>query len=435
MPAKDEARQAVFDAIKTYRDELMQVGRAIHADGEPAGHERRTADRIVELLERHGFTIERGIARLPSAFRARRENLDHSAMRKGARHAHIGFLMEMDSDASFRHVEGHNQGVAAILAAATGLGAALERENAIITVYGCPGNSKRAMAKTGMFGELDVIFGAQPTQTGEGFCYTIANTGDTRGSLTATITLAGDADDATIADAIGRLAESLVPISTALGDNESLTISSDNMSVTGVIEAMSRRRLTEIAVEMQLAANDIAGPLNLVASLVPSDVYDEMIVNRILARRVKTFADNLGPRMDKIRKGKVGGPTDWGDVSYYSPTFVAHYPITGAEVAFGTPEFAEVANTDAAYEISMRIGECLAFTSLDVIRDATFRAIADDQLVRAMAERGIERKHRRWTGLHPVIREPKNEADAEPAKPKGPRVTEIKWVRGPGIPN
>ena len=174
----------------------------------------------------------------------------------------------------------------------------------------------------------------------------------------------------------------------------------------------------------------------MTANLSPSNVYDEMIVNRILARRMKTFSDNLGLRLDKIKPGGVAAPTDWGNVSYYSPTFVAHYPIVERPVAFGTSDFASAANSPEAYEASLRVGECLAFTSLDIIRDDQFRAIADDQLVRAMGARGIDRKHRRWTGLHPIIREPLSDDEAAAAaKPKGPRVTEIKWVRGPGLPN
>jgi len=435
MSAKDAARQAVFDAIGTSRHEIIEIGQALHANSEPAGDEKLTVERITSWLELQGFTIERGIAGLPTAFRARREHLDRSAMRKGARHAHIGLLMELDADSDLRHINGHNQGVAAILAAATGVGAALGHEHAVVTVYGCSGTDMLSLSNAGLFEELDVVLGAQPAPTGEGFCYTISNTGDTRGSLTVTIALSGSVTAATVSDAVTRLVAALDPLIDGLAEHESLTLTSDNVSVTGVIEAMSRRRLTEIAVEMQLAANDIGGPLELIASLTPSNVYDELVVNRILARRVKTFSDNLGPKMNKIVKGKVGGPTAWGNVSYFSPTYVAHYPITESDAAFGTANFASAANTPEAYEASMRIGECLAFTALDVIRDATFRAIADDQLVRAMGERGIERKHRRWTGLHPVVHEPKPDDEAELTKPKGPRVTELKWVRGPGMPN
>jgi metal-dependent amidase/aminoacylase/carboxypeptidase family protein len=438
MPAKDAARQAVFDAIGHARDEIAAVGRAMHAQPELPGDEQQTAETIINFLEAQGYTVERGIGEQPTAFRARKEHLDRRAMRRGARHPHIGLVMRLDGT-SDGHIYGHNQAAAAVLATAAGVSAALEHENAILTVYGCPGPTTGggllALARTGMFEEADIILGAQPAGTGDGFFYTINSTGDTLGSLTAKITFAGDVPESVISDAVERMVTTAAVVNATLGEHESVKISFDPNSVTGVIRALTRRRITEIAVDMQLAANDIAEPLGLTASFAPSNVYDEMVVNRILARRVKTFSDNLKLRLDKIRKGDVGEPTPWGNVSYYSPTFIAHYPIVERDVAFGTRDFASAANTPEAYEASMRLGECLAFTALDVIRDATFRAIADDQLVKAMAERGIRRAHRRWTGLHPVIPDPEDERDPADAKPAGPKVTEFKWVRGPGLPN
>jgi hypothetical protein len=71
---------------------------------------------------------------------------------------------------------------------------------------------------------------------------------------------------------------------------------------------------------------------------------------------------------------------------------------------------------------------------LDCLRDMQFRSIADDQLVKALAQRGISRQHRRWLGVHPVIKEAG--ANGTNGKIKtGPRLSDFRMVRGPGMPD
>ncbi|MDN5822230.1 MAG: M20 family peptidase, partial [Brachybacterium sp.] len=58
---------ALLAAYASHREEVHALARAIHADPETAFQEQRAHDRCADLLESAGFTVERGIAELPTA--------------------------------------------------------------------------------------------------------------------------------------------------------------------------------------------------------------------------------------------------------------------------------------------------------------------------------------------------------------------------------
>jgi hypothetical protein len=192
------------------------------------------------------------------------------------------------------------------------------------------------------------------------------------------------------------------------------------------VQAASRHRIVELLVAMRGMAEEAAADTGLEVGFAVDKVFDDMIVSRVIARRMNTYAFNLGFRTDKSYKMPIGGPTEWGNVSYATPAFQAFFPVTSepADVAWGEVSFTEAAVSDDAFNQAFTVAEAMSFVSLDVIRDIDFRAIADNQLVKALELRGETRAHRRWTGLHPV--RPKESSNG--AK-KGPVLKDFKIVR------
>ncbi|HUG14920.1 MAG TPA: hypothetical protein VMM78_07845 [Thermomicrobiales bacterium] len=430
MPVKDAVLEAAFNAIASERDEITRVCRAIHDDPEPALGEHRAVERLTTFLEGHGFNVERGIAGLPTAFQARFDHLDPEFMRKGARHGHIGLIAEYDADADVGHAHGHPLGAAAALATAVGLKAALAMEHGSVSVIGCPGTAvgaKLKMARAGVFSPLDAAIGAHPAPPGEGFFYTIDSSGNTIGCAEAAVGYVGDGD---CAAAVASMRESFSAEPPAIRQGESIAIVNDTTDLLVFsVRAASRLRIVELLVALKELAQSAAEGTPLETDFVVDNVYDDMIVSRVIARRMNTYAFNLGFRTDKSYKMPLGEPTDWGNVSYETPTFQAFYPITSEpeDIAWGQASFAEAARSDAAYDNTFRVAESMAFVSMDIVRDLDFRAIADNQLVRALAQRGEIRPHRRWTGLHPV--RPKESSNGAQ---KGPKLKDFKIVRQTG---
>ena len=85
---------------------------SIHAEPELAFEEHRTVERLLQPLERAGFTVERPLGGLATAFRASR-----TFGRSGPR---IALLAEYDALPELGHACGHNLiGTAAVGAAVT----------------------------------------------------------------------------------------------------------------------------------------------------------------------------------------------------------------------------------------------------------------------------------------------------------------------------
>jgi metal-dependent amidase/aminoacylase/carboxypeptidase family protein len=427
MSVKDAAREAAFEAIASQRDAITRVCREIHHDPELALEEHRAAERLTMMLEGFGYTVERGIAGLPTAFHARYDNIDPEVLRKGARHAHIGLIAEYDALPDVGHAHGHPLGTAAILAAAVGLRAALETERGSVSVIGCPGTAvgaKIRMARAGVFAPLDAAIGAHPAPAGEGFFYTIDSSGNSLGSAEVTITYEGD-DGAEAASE--RLNQALASTPPETQQAESISVI-DRTSTRLVLEvrAASRQRIVELLVHLKDMAQNAAEGTGVETGFTVANVYDDMIVNRVIARRMNTYAFNLGLRTDKSYKMPIGEPTEWGSVSYETPTFQAFYPVSSEPLSAGWGEasFATASVADDAFDLTYKVAESITFVALDILRDIDFRAIADNQLVKSLAARGETRAHRRWTGLHPV--RPKESTNG--AK-KGPQLKDFKIVR------
>jgi len=62
------AKAAAIDVVDRAEEEFRETNRAIWTFAEPSLLEFRSAELLAALLERNGFTIERGVAGMPTAF-------------------------------------------------------------------------------------------------------------------------------------------------------------------------------------------------------------------------------------------------------------------------------------------------------------------------------------------------------------------------------
>src|SRR2546427_11061761 len=108
-----EIRQTILQAIDAAAEELIDLGRRIHATPEIAFQEVKASQWLADALEQHGFTVQRGIADLPTAFRA------EAAAGPGG--PGVAFLAEYDALPEIGHACGHNLICTAALGAGIGL--------------------------------------------------------------------------------------------------------------------------------------------------------------------------------------------------------------------------------------------------------------------------------------------------------------------------
>lgn len=155
-----EAKTAISKLIDDEAEALWALSLAIHADPEPSLEEHRAAERLCAYLENNGFALTRGVANLPTAFRADRPAVDEKK-------PSVSFLSEYDALPGLGHACAHNIIGVASAAAGVALKETLGPEYGGVTVFGTPGEEggggKVLMAQTGMFREVDAAMMMHPS--------------------------------------------------------------------------------------------------------------------------------------------------------------------------------------------------------------------------------------------------------------------------------
>ena len=209
----DLAKQDALAFIDEKKELVCSVADRIWEFAELSLQEKRSAALFCEVLEREGFSVERGVCGIPTAF----------AASWGSGRPTIGVLAEYDAlsglsqrgcmtreeplrEGAAGHGCGHNLLGAGSLAAALGVRRWLEQTGASGTVilYGCPGEeggaAKAFMARDGLWKKLDAALTWHPEDCNE------VVTGSCNSTLQVQYTFRGVASHAAGAPERGRSA-------------------------------------------------------------------------------------------------------------------------------------------------------------------------------------------------------------------------------------
>lgn len=95
-----KCRETIIEKIDSIERELIQLSNKIHEKPELAFEEFSAVENITAVLERHGFTIEKGIGGLETAFRGEYHGKNKEPT--------VAFLAEYDALPEIGHGCGHN---------------------------------------------------------------------------------------------------------------------------------------------------------------------------------------------------------------------------------------------------------------------------------------------------------------------------------------
>src|SRR3989304_9430179 len=98
MPDRGQLKQQVIDEIDRRRQELIDLSLRLHANPEVAFQEEKASAWLSDYLESNGFSLERGICEIPTAFRAS----------YGSGAPRVALLAEYDALHGVGHGCGHN---------------------------------------------------------------------------------------------------------------------------------------------------------------------------------------------------------------------------------------------------------------------------------------------------------------------------------------
>jgi amidohydrolase len=152
----DNLKKSIITEIDSRRSELIELSLNIHSNPELGLNEHKAMEWLTSFLQKSGFTIERGIAGLPTAFRA--------AYGKGK--PVVAFLAEFDALPKMGHACGHNIIAAAAVGAAVAASRCTDKYAGTIVVIGTPAEEldggKVIMVERGAFKGIDAAMMVHP---------------------------------------------------------------------------------------------------------------------------------------------------------------------------------------------------------------------------------------------------------------------------------
>lgn len=387
----DDSTTSAIDArIDQERGALAELARAIHAKPELKFEEHEAARGIAAYLERIGFTVERGLGGMPTAFRARSGNSS------GPR---VAVLAEYDALPAIGHACGHNLIAAGGVGAFIGAAAAVAKSGGEVILLGTPaeegGGGKIKLIRAGAFERIEAAMMFHPFDRDILMHPFLA-------LCTYTFRFEGKASHAAAAPHDGRNALVACMDTFRLIDSQRPTFK-DGVRVHGIIRdgggeasnVIPEHAACEIVVRalddveharvraiVERCARAAATASDVGVSIEVSEGYRSMTNNHAIARAFGAHCKALGRPVRETDPTAGTGSTDMGDVSHVVPSI---HPMLGI-VDQGTTtihqrEFAVAAASDRGIDTAILAAKAMARTAVELLADASFRDRARAEFV------------------------------------------------------
>ncbi|HEY63735.1 MAG TPA: M20 family metallopeptidase [Caldilineae bacterium] len=370
-------KRKVIATIDELRDELIQVSETIHANPEVAFEEYRAMQLLTDTAERYGLTVERGIAGLPTAFRAWRSSSSPGPT--------IAFLAEYDALPGLGHACGHNIIAAAALGAALALSRVLDSLPGRVMLMGTPaeerGGGKMLLVDRGAFQDVDVAMMIHPSVYNmtrrrslasynlffEFFgkaAHAAASPDDGINALNGVILLFNNINALRGHVPDGVRIHGIIP-----NGGEAHNIVPEYATAQFSVRAPTRAMAQEIVAKVIACAE--AAALATGTRLQTKELYhyDNMIPNPVLADLFEANMRLLGREVQEPNANERMGSTDMGNVSHVVPALHSYVAIADEKVAGHTAEFREAAVSPRGHEGLLVGAKAMAMTGVDLLAD------------------------------------------------------------------
>lgn len=373
----DPQKQAVITEVERLKPELLEISRFLHANPELAFEEHKAVERLSRTMEKHGFSVERSVAGLDTAFTASRASADGPT---------IAFLAEYDALPGIGHACGHNLIAAGSVGAGLALKAALGEVGGRVLVVGCPaeekGGGKIPLVESGVFRSVDAAMLVHPSNRTEivkralGMRDVQVEFFGKASHAAATPHLGINALDAVILTFtnINALRQQIRPDARIHGiithGGKAPNIIPDHAAALFYVRALDMAYLEELYQKVLgcFEAAAMATGTRHQVKRAGSDYHPHKI-NYALAELFRKNLEALGTQVDQGPEDRDLGSTDVGNVSQAVPTVQPMIAICGPSVACHMPEFAVASASRAGEEGMLLAATAMALTGLDLLRD------------------------------------------------------------------
>ncbi|MBM9468932.1 amidohydrolase [Nakamurella leprariae] len=370
-------------AVRAVSTDLTMLATALAADPELAFDEHRAAAAATALLEHAGFTVDRGVGGLATAFRAT----------AGSGSLVVAFCAEYDALPEIGHGCGHPLIAGSSLGAAIGLAAVAGQLDVTVQVIGCPaeehGGGKAVLLERGVFDGVHAALMVHPAPE-EFSANPVGTTSQAAGRFRAVFT--GQAAHAAAAPHLGRNAM-------------------DAATLAGVAIGLLRQQLADgLRVSAYVVSGGAATNIISDRAVVDFECRALLLEDYLeLERRVRLCFDAAAlatettvaitetePRYEPLRQheglgalwssaiGELGHPvhraplpglasTDMGNVSQRIPSLHPWLPLPGVQAVIHSRDFAAQAATPSAHRAMLDAAVALARTAAGAAADPQLR--------------------------------------------------------------
>ena len=373
----EELKGQVSSEIDARRHQLSELSLKIHSNPELGFQEVKAATWLAQYLEENGFSIERGICELPTAFRGS----------YGQGKPAIAILAEYDALPNLGHACGHNLIAVCAIGAGVASKLAIDRFGGSILVIGTPSEElhggKAIMADRGAFDNVDMAMMVHP-----GVC-DVATT-QALACLALEVEFFGKAAHAAARPEAGINAlEAMLQSFTAI--NSLRQHIKDKARIHGIItdggEAANVVPAHSAGIFMVRAEDDNyldelkEKVLNcFIGAATASGTrleyrwgnirYAPLRNNLTLAQLFTQNMQSLGRKVELSDPNKAFGSTDMGNVSQLVPSIQPFVAIAPEEVATHSPQFASAAASEAGIQGLLDAAKALAMTVVDLVANS-----------------------------------------------------------------
>lgn len=364
-------------AVDAHRAQLLELSHRLHANPELRFEEHRAAGWLCAALDEAGFSVERGVGGLPTAFRA--------TLRGGGDGPKVALLCEYDALEGLGHACGHNLIATMSLGAALALAPRMRDLPGSLLVLGTPGEEggggKVILLEQGVFEGVDAALMLHPFDADVMGAAMLAR-------VAWEVVYSGAPAHAAAAPHLGVNALDAVRLAFAGLDAMRQQVPPD-VRIHGVIShggdapniiphraamklflrAGARDYLEQSLVPR--AENVLRGAALMTGCTVAVEEiakpYDNFVVNPALADRFRLHAERCDRRVEAVRD-ETAGSSDIGNVSQRLPCLHAFIAIDD-EAKPHTVAFAEAARSERGDRAVVDGARILAGVALDLLRD------------------------------------------------------------------
>lgn len=381
MTITDEVKRRLVAAVDRRKDQLIELSLRIHAHPEVAFQEEKAAAWLSEVLEGEGFSVERGICQIPTAFRA---SLGQGPPR-------VAFLAEYDALPGIGHGCGHNIIGTASLAAGLAAKEVIAQTGGTILVIGTPAEEaaggKVYMAARGAFEGLDCAMLAHPGNRDVVISHALA-------CIELDVEFFGKAAHAAARpDAGVNALDAMIIAFSSLGllrqqlrdsarihgiitdGGQAVNVIPHHTAASLLVRAEDDPYLEELR-EKVLAcfrAAAQASGCRLEHRWGEQSRYMAMRTNFALAEAFKRNIEALGRQVAPPEARRSMGSTDMGNVSALVPAIHPTIAIAPPDIPIHTEEFREMAASDLGHQGLLDAAKALAMTAVDVLTNDELR--------------------------------------------------------------